>query len=545
MEHYDATIQPHNLSLVDRRRLDGLTAPEAVVLLDKEETRIMRHLLAVRAIRNTLAPAINRLPEEIMSIIMSIFKEDTIVDDLPSPHWQQIAHVCRWWRAVALQTASLWTYLNASNVDVTHAYLTRSGNAPLHISISSFVTTTTVREVVDLIVPHSRRIVNLDLSWFFFDTPNEMARLISQPLPILRKLKLVNMFPPGPDVLYIIPTVHERPSPMQDLELCMAYFPWSSTIFRGLRSLKLSYQYGNDATPPMDAFLEILNSCPQLETLALAFAGPTLGQVAAYPEPRRRINLGSIKEMKLSVMNGVDIAHLLAHIRIPKTAKLQIKCRPEDLTGDLSSIFPRDLSGLECLTSMREAVVICNTHLGVHTMDSTGNGQRGGIHVEQETSKEPNPEFTAGDFLVAIAPILGEIPLSLLTVMIDSERPYEEDWRDVLTRLPDLASLAFGYIKQRGDRYVDEDLLGALTGDQLSQPVCPGLVNLKVYTSAFDESFNTAVEGCLKSRVQSGATRLNSLEFTSMRWVGHGQASWPVVEEFVGVFEHSLEEDTH
>ena len=73
--HDESLSQPLDLSTVEITRLRGLNTSDIVSLVDEEESKAIRHILALRSIRNTIAPAIRRLPDEVILRIM-VFVEN-------------------------------------------------------------------------------------------------------------------------------------------------------------------------------------------------------------------------------------------------------------------------------------------------------------------------------------------------------------------------------------------------------------------------------------------------------------------------------------
>ena len=122
--------------MVDTERIRVMTDSDAISWIDEEEDRIFRHILALRAIRNSVAPAINRLPDEIISRIMILYKSLHLrIEGSFERSWEKITLVCRWWRSVAVKTAVLWTDIDFGHKSGAVAYLSRSRNAHLYVRV--------------------------------------------------------------------------------------------------------------------------------------------------------------------------------------------------------------------------------------------------------------------------------------------------------------------------------------------------------------------------------------------------------------------------
>ncbi|KAJ3540384.1 hypothetical protein NMY22_g4323 [Coprinellus aureogranulatus] len=106
-------------------------------MLQKRITALEDEARALKNRKNALVP-INRLPHEILSTIFQTTKS-LLKYTYPQPRnrltWVRVSHVCRYWREVALDAASLWSYLDFPRPDpeFTRLMLQRSKNAPLTV----------------------------------------------------------------------------------------------------------------------------------------------------------------------------------------------------------------------------------------------------------------------------------------------------------------------------------------------------------------------------------------------------------------------------
>ncbi|CAL1716316.1 unnamed protein product [Somion occarium] len=462
----------------------------------------------------------------------------------PALGWQKITHVCRWWRGVALQTASLWSHINISNVERTRAHLSRSRGAPLDIYVSSPCIPCPAEAVVDLLIPHSRRIANFDVS-VAASSAHAFARLLLHPLPMLHRFRFTNGLAPSPIPLRLTLNIGEGQSQFQDLELCMAYIPWESPAFQGLRTLKLLAQIGDDATPSMNRFLDILECSPQLEVLSLVYAGPVM-PIAGYPEPMRKIRLASLRDLNLTI-HALDAADLLTHLQIPKTTKIEISCHLEELNQDFSTLFPPDLNGLELLASVHEIAIECSkdcSKFGLRALRFQDGRAEQNLHVKYKAKEDSGPQWglTAPDFLRTAAFIFARSPVTRLNAILYSETISMDDWQYLFAQLPGLTHTGLGIGLGEDGTFIDYGLLTVLGGDPGTESVpCPKLTCLEIYHTCFDNAYNDELEQCLRSRAEKGAARLSKLKLSMMRWTGDGEVQWPDVQELVDVFEHNME----
>lgn len=99
--------------------------------------------VGLRSHRNRFAP-IDRLPPEIFSYIFeyvvqpdsdrTVKSQKAATERIPEM-WALLAlsQVCSRWRAIALQTPTLWTHVDNRHEATLEAYLNRSGTMPLRL----------------------------------------------------------------------------------------------------------------------------------------------------------------------------------------------------------------------------------------------------------------------------------------------------------------------------------------------------------------------------------------------------------------------------
>ncbi|KDQ21937.1 hypothetical protein BOTBODRAFT_217749 [Botryobasidium botryosum FD-172 SS1] len=87
--------------------------------------------------RNLLIP-INRLPDELLSLVFELAASDSTYRPDVRTHIQLIVSgVSKHWRGVALNTPDLWTAVNKFNRPLAHLFVTRSKQAQLDIHCHS------------------------------------------------------------------------------------------------------------------------------------------------------------------------------------------------------------------------------------------------------------------------------------------------------------------------------------------------------------------------------------------------------------------------
>ncbi|TFK58376.1 hypothetical protein BDN72DRAFT_725861, partial [Pluteus cervinus] len=99
------------------------SSQDDIAKLDEEIRALEQKLLRLRSARNTLIP-IGRLPPEVLQGVFNIARGQ-------GTHTIHLSWVSRAWRNIALESKTLWTLINNSNLRWTTIYLERSFPAPL------------------------------------------------------------------------------------------------------------------------------------------------------------------------------------------------------------------------------------------------------------------------------------------------------------------------------------------------------------------------------------------------------------------------------
>ncbi|KAF5330516.1 hypothetical protein D9619_005218 [Psilocybe cf. subviscida] len=117
-------------------------------LVDLEARRLVlqKHIQELRTLRNTYAP-ISKLPDEVLLEIFALTQKL-----YPQDKWyQEVTHVCRSWRDIAIDAPTLWTNPPLSKHDFSMLMLARSKSADLTISIPRTTPIITVEHVLNRI----------------------------------------------------------------------------------------------------------------------------------------------------------------------------------------------------------------------------------------------------------------------------------------------------------------------------------------------------------------------------------------------------------
>lgn len=203
--------------------------------------------------------AINRLPPEIVSSVLSILKEFKFDEGLKNTYvrwdWTVVMRVCRFWYTTAQTTPSLWTdFLDFRSSQKTERCLALSKNASLRVIFTDSYYWTI--NCFLMVLRHFHRISFLSLE--IRDTWEQLKEVMSQPAPRLEVLILSTDHPV--DLLFPEPSPFLRCLSLSSF--CLSSVPPS---FTALTKLELHKTGG---LSPF-VFLSTLDLCNQLKELDL------------------------------------------------------------------------------------------------------------------------------------------------------------------------------------------------------------------------------------------------------------------------------------
>lgn len=268
---------------------------------DSLERDALEVLRLVRSIKNSFAP-INRIPPEVLSLIPGYYDEDDT--DQASI---TLTHVCHSWRDTFTSCSSLWTRLDLTNVDKTHAYIQRSRSAPFKLCL---VGGRVIDDAFAMMIPHTHRFKSLTID------AKALPSILRYRMPLLEKLDIY-IYPANGTVLDdtlfggdLSSLYHLR------LHGITTDFPWKN--LPNLRTVDLrSLQHRYGTTQLLDFF----ESAPLLHTVRLVYWKPDLSD----PPPERIVPLRHLKEFFIQTDSSHSI--LLQHIHLPFGASLVSESR--------------------------------------------------------------------------------------------------------------------------------------------------------------------------------------------------------------------------
>lgn len=292
---------------------------------------------------------LNSIPDETLSTIIRLVVFDTAYSHAFHKVVNEMSHVCKRWRAVAVTDARLWSDLKIEGFrptppDALAVYLTRSKRAPLSVSldITPFVQAR-MPECTQTLNTHGPRIHILHVH-----IPPRTSELPA----VLTELKAPNVEDltiacSSVDMGSTLPPCLLGGSLDKVRHISISYFTsWPQGMFSNLFTLDLTEQDPRNKMS-LDLFLDMLDASPLLERLHVNQHGPY--GIA----PRSRVSI-------LPHLSSLELWHcetrsILDHIKIQPSAEVEIHNSIFHIHGsnmdsssfmDFFQILPNDLSQL-------------------------------------------------------------------------------------------------------------------------------------------------------------------------------------------------------
>lgn len=299
-----------------------------------------------------------RLPPEILSTIFMIYHNLPVwgsYGNYQPINTQILCHVCSRWREVALNTPLLWNHIS------THApaesfieRLKRSQQVPIEVNIPENGAISATLLVLDQLY----RIRNLTLTVRHPNVISQLAKLLSQPAPVLQSIQLTveedePMIDDNPVPRPLNLSFHADTPQLRSvfLELPLAITSLSTNLFP--RSTVTSLYLINRLPT---AILPILRQMPQLETLGLRTSNTSQGGGRGlYPdtEPADQTPVGLPRLRHLALDGtGLEIAWYMDHIEFPPWGvHVSTTCFPDFVNPEPIAVLASNvLSRLQNLT---------------------------------------------------------------------------------------------------------------------------------------------------------------------------------------------------
>lgn len=470
-------------------------------------------LFSTSLVLNQAETPIYRIPDE---LLVRVFR--AVVSLTPWPKGElrallSLTHVCRCWRSTALQYPLLWTQVWAGNRELAEAFLRRSGSADVDVTLShADLSSALAQEFSDLIRPHSHRVSALTLRC---NAPGvvDIFAFLKYPLANLSRLDInaslskVHHWPAPRPPIVVDPVVGTEQRPLHSLTLRSAIIPFTSPLFRDLRSLSLFDQNRVDTVPPtLETFLDVLQGCPNLESLVIERAGPRC-QIPHY-NPGRFVELPHMRSLTTEKNEAEDIAGLLDHLILSPTTILSLSTQVEG-GPDFLSLLPTTHK-LACTAQITELYLMEDWHSNDLILRGCHDG-RELVSVLVNWGIDGNGINER--CLTSIGSYLGHCPVRFLSITGDfSFTLHPGMWRDFYRTFSKLDELQIDLSSEEcsDESHIPIQELGSTDVAEIGS-VCPRLKRLKLDGFECSGAFVKTIKQCLEIRESMGATRLEEL----------------------------------
>ncbi|KAI0263194.1 hypothetical protein BC834DRAFT_320865 [Gloeopeniophorella convolvens] len=304
-------------------------------MVEKQIADVKLNMLLMMTRRNALVP-ISILPPELLARIFSLLtlEHPPFKDRKQNLGWIVVTHVCRHWRQVALDDASLWGKLDGfqpSSRWITEMVV-RSKGAPLDISFME----TPSQQALSLFSQNFSRIRELALSAIWTESAQKhVQNMLGCEAPTMERLIvgfLGGSHHPRPNTLTFLKGHAPR---LRELSLCNVALPWSSFPSSPLTlltvvSLDKAAQKAS-ALDSLDTLFDVMENSPSLDSLILRDCLPSTPSTAPHT---RTVNLPKLSFISLAGPR-IDVVRIFGAVRLPPSARIALECTsPPPVEGD-------------------------------------------------------------------------------------------------------------------------------------------------------------------------------------------------------------------
>jgi hypothetical protein len=292
--------------------------------VDQRIDQLEDEIRALKTHRNMVSDT-SALPPEVLSSIFIILRELTGTGTgrnyyVSAAPWAQVTHVCRHWRAVALDCPALWSDLLFVSPTTTAMMLQRSKNAPLTVKFAA--NPVLYQDILCRIMSQTGRLREVELrSSSLSSTRNDFLEVLASltTAPILEKLVLGGAAVSEPRLPEDF--LQDGAPSLRHLELTQFAVRWdplplSSTL------VHLRLQNITSYRPLRKAFLESMSKLLRLETLKLSACLPQSGDVS-HPSRSLSVSLPSLRILELQD-SVAELCQFFRAAQIPREARVVI-----------------------------------------------------------------------------------------------------------------------------------------------------------------------------------------------------------------------------
>ena len=302
----------------------------------------------------------SRLAPDILLEIFFVLRElyANKRDRLALWKWLPVTKVCRHWRIVALECAGLWSDIRSTRyLDEMGMFLERSDVAELKLDLQIFTgecSGASGEEVVTLFAPHvwrtrSLKVVMSDKRPWSLSTLLLAMKGRMKTLELRERRKRTVSVPDYSSLIIGLPDDMLEVQ-LESLALDSVFFPWSSSLYRGLMELEISDSSGTAIRPTLFDFVRILEQCPKLRKLRLDKFWPSFEGIKGHDLDNYRVNL--------PFLDDLEFCATPFHIQADLFTILPIK---DDEYLDIRYVREISESPIRMLSKVLEKRKACNT----------------------------------------------------------------------------------------------------------------------------------------------------------------------------------------
>ena len=451
--------RPHtNLSLTLRQIDQNMeqASPSKAALHERKalEAQLEVHAQAMIDIKtrlNTMTP-VARLPPELLSNVFTLLAAQNYevrhanamysIDTNQTNSWIRVAHVCRYWRATALATPRLWSYIVVTTERAVGELLLRSKRAPLHVIASVPSHEDERQRAVREVMAEFSRIRALHLTGSS-QALCDLFHKVSVPASMLESLKLLDRTPYygfATTVPLVLPA-NQVPC-LRKLEINGFLFSWDHPVFcPTLTTLLLCGRAGSDnrsAAGSFDTFLDALERMTDLQELRLDHVIPN----APDGTSSRKILLMRLSSLRIYAGDG-ECRSLLNHLALPPNVRFHITV-VEGLLGH-ANIFLSLQNHLAPSAPMRTACIEDSFSGRMAIKGWRAELERIPLRYDPETSSEPTDlhfeTMTEGDRIsILLRPSTVFSGITILDIRVNGPS-HRWSWKDVFAGMSNVRRL--------------------------------------------------------------------------------------------------------
>ncbi len=287
--------------------------------------------------RNSLTPVFLLPPE----LLARVFHFHALVEppwsNLNKLGWINVTHVCRHWRQVALDHASLWARISGFPLNTTWVIeqLSRAKNAPLVIDLLG----TPALETISMFpshLPHTRELRLRGLTTSHVKVVKELCGLEA---PDLEHFELsLSVGSPMTYEDFDGTRLFKGKAPrLRTLSLCQVRVPWSffpRCQFSQLKIILFEEEYARDdasSLASLNRLIDVLTNCPTLEVLVLESCLPS---IPPQSTPKRTVHLPRLSHLSLAGSSS-RVVRFFEALKMPSSTKLNLHCVAENDGGPI------------------------------------------------------------------------------------------------------------------------------------------------------------------------------------------------------------------